>query len=209
MKLSYNKIVYHILFFSIGLGQYSSPHRFSLKSASDGEISFFQDGFNSNVVAEIKLMSDSLTWFGTGRGLSMYDGQSSYTYQSTNDSIVDIFSNPSSTTNVLPAGGVSAIATSNDTLLVAFAGDDNDTPIGLGLAFTPKAKDWYETEPSEIMSFTFSWDSSGSDISNGVYFGFDSGYQPGSGYSGSFLVISPLNELDKIYQRFFKLIRVK
>lgn len=198
MKLSYNKIVYHILLFSIGLGQYSSPHRFNLKSASDGEISFFQDGFNSNVVAEIKLMSDSLTWFGTGRGLSIHDGQSSYTYQSTNDSIVDIFSNPSSITNVLPTGGVSAIATANDTLLVAFAGDDNDTPIGLGLAFAPKARDWYETEPSEIMSFTFSWDSSGSDISNGVYFGFDSGYQPGSGYSGSFLVISPLNELDKI-----------
>ena len=128
----------------------------------------------------------------------MHDGQSSYTYQSTNDSIVDIFSNPSSITNVLPTGGVSAIATANDTLLVAFAGDDNDTPIGLGLAFTPNARDWYETEPSEIMSFTFSWDSSGSDISNGVYFGFDSGYQPGSGYSGSFLVISPLNELDKI-----------
>ena len=94
MKLSYNKIVYHILLFSIGLGQYSSPYRFSLKSASDGEISFFQNGFNSNVVAEIKLMSDSLTWFGTGRGLSMHDGQSSYTYQSTNDSIVDVFIDP-------------------------------------------------------------------------------------------------------------------
>ena len=89
----------------MGLGQYSSPHKFSLKSASDGEISFFQDGFNSNIVAEIKLMSDSVTWFGTGRGLSMHDGQSSYTYQSTNDSIVDVFSNPSSTTNVLPIGG--------------------------------------------------------------------------------------------------------
>ena len=132
MKLSYNKIVYHILLFSIVLSQSSSPHRFSIKSASDGEISFFQDGFNSNVVAEIKLMSDSLTWFGTGRGLSMHDGQSSYTYMSTNDSIVDIFSNPSSVTSVLPTGGVSAIATTNDTLLVAFAGDDNDTPIGLG-----------------------------------------------------------------------------
>ena len=134
MKLLYNKIILYALLFSIGLGQYSGPHRFSLKSASDGEISFFQDGFNSNVVAEIKLMSDSLTWFGTGRGLSMYDGKSSYTYQSTSDSIVDIFSNPSSVTNVLPKGGVSAIATTNDTLLVAFAGDDNDTPIGFGLA---------------------------------------------------------------------------
>ena len=85
MKLSYNKIVYHILLFSLGLSQYSSPYRFSLKSASGGEISFFQDGFNSNVVAEIKLMSDSLTWFGTGRGLSMHDGCLLYTSPSPRD----------------------------------------------------------------------------------------------------------------------------
>ena len=80
------------------------------------------------------ILSDSLTWFGTGRGLSLHDGENAFTYQSTTDSIVDIFSNPSSTTKVLPNGGVSAITTANDTLLVAFAGDDNDTPIGLGLA---------------------------------------------------------------------------
>ena len=115
MKSSYSNIIYLLLLFSLVFSQYSSPQRFSLKSSSDGETSFFQEGFNSNVVAEIKLMSDSLTWFGTGRGLSMHDGQSSYTYQSTNDSIVDVFSNPSSITNVLPTGGVSAIATANDT----------------------------------------------------------------------------------------------
>ena len=169
-----------------------------MRSTSDGEISFFSEGLNSNVVAEIKLMGDSLTWFGTGRGLSMYDGQNAFTYQSTNDSIVDVFSNPSSTTNILPSGGVSAIAISNDTLLVAFAGDDNNTPLGLGFALATNANSWYDTEPDEITNFNFSWDSLGSDISSGIYFGFDSQYEPGLGYTGSFLIISPSSELDKI-----------
>ena len=189
MKSLSNKILLYILISAYGFSQYSNPLRFSLKSANDGEITYFNDGFNSNVVAEIKLMSDSLTWFGTGRGLSLHDGETAFTYQSTADSIVDIFSNPSATTKVLPNGGVSAIAVASDTLLVAFAGDDNDTPIGLGLAFTSEARSWYGTEPAEIMSFNFSWDSLGSGVQNGIYFGFDSEYQPGVGYIGSFLVI--------------------
>ena len=145
MKSLSNKILFYILISAFGFCQQSSPYRFSLKPGNDGEITYFNDGFNSNVVAEIKLMSDSLTWFGTGRGLSLHDGKNAFTYQSTTDSIVDIFSNPSSTTKVLPNGGVSAIAASNDTLLVALAGDDNDTPIGLGLAFTSEARSWYGT----------------------------------------------------------------
>ena len=99
----------------------------------------------------------------------------------------------------MPNGGVSAIANSNDTLIVSFAGDDNDTPIGLGLAFTSEARSWYGTEPTEVMSFNFSWDSSGAGVQNGIYFGFDSEYEPGIGYSGSFLVISPLSNLCLLY----------
>jgi hypothetical protein len=179
-------------------GQFTSPNRFSLKSAGDGEISYFDDGFASNVVAEIRLMGDSLTWFGTGLGLSMHDGNSAYTYQSTTDSIVDIFSNPSAITNVLPYGGVSAIASTNDSLVVAFAGDDNDTPMGLGLAIAPDAVSWYDTAPTEVMVFSFQWDSLGTDTTDGVYFGFDSEYQPGIGYTGSFMIVSPTNESDRI-----------
>ena len=192
MKLSYNKLIIYILLSVLGFSQNPSPYRYSLKSTTDGETSFFEDGFNSNVVAEIKLMSDSLTWFGTGRGLSLYDGKSAFTYQSTTDSIVDIFTNPSSVTSVLPNGGVSAIAASNDTLLVAFAGDDNNTPLGLGLAIASKAGSWYEIEPTEIMSFDFLWDSLAVDTLNGVYFGFDSEYEIGVGYKGTFIVLSPL-----------------
>ena len=198
MKLLYNKTLFITLFFSLTYAQYLSPQRFQMRSTSDGEISFFDEGFNSNVVAEIKLMGDSLTWFGTGRGLSMSDGHNVFTYQSTNDSIVDIFSNPSSITSILPSGGVSAIAIANDTLLVAFAGDDNNTPLGLGLALAFNANSWYDIDPIEVINFNFSWDSLGSDISNGIYFGFDSQYQPGLGYTGSFLIINPSNELDKV-----------
>ena len=197
MKLSYNRLIIYTLLSALGFSQNPSPYRYSLKSTTDGETSFFEDGFNSNVVAEIKLMSDSLTWFGTGRGLSLYDGKSAFTYQSTTDSIVDIFTNPSSVTSVLPSGGVSAIATSNDTLLVAFAGDDNNTPLGLGLAIAFKAGSWYETEPTEIMSFDFLWDSLAVDTLNGVYFGFDSEYEIGTGYKGTFIVLGPLTEAVK------------
>ena len=197
MKLLYNRLIIYILLSALGFSQNPSPFRYSLKSTTDGETSFFEDGFNSNVVAEIKLMGDSLTWFGTGRGLSLYDGESAFTYQSTTDSIVDVLTNPSSVTSVLPSGGVSAIAATNDTLLVAFAGDDNNTPLGLGLAIASKAGSWYETEPTNIMSFDFLWDSLAVDTLNGIYFGFDSEYEIGTGYSGTFIVLSPLTEAVK------------
>ena len=151
MKLLFNNILLSLICLAFINGQPISPQRFSLKSTGGGEVSYFDDGFISNVVAEIRLMGDSLTWFGTGRGLSMHDGRSVYTYQSTADSIVDIFTNPSAVTNILPLGGVSAIATANDSLVVAFAGDDNDTPMGLGLAFASDARSWYDTAPTEVL----------------------------------------------------------
>jgi len=198
MKLLFNNIFLHLVLLAIIYGQVASPTRFSLKSTGDGEVSYFADGFASNVVAEIRLMGDSLTWFGTGRGLSMHDGNSAFTYQSTSDSIVDVLSNPSAVSNALPYGGVSAIATANDSLVVAFAGDDNDTPIGLGLAIASDAGSWYDTPPTTVMEYSFLWDSLGTDTTSGAYFGFDSEYQPGTGYTGSFMVLSPVNESDRI-----------
>ena len=73
MKLLFNNIILHLVCLTIINGQFTSPNRFSLKSAGDGEVSYFDDGFASNVVAEIRLMGDSLTWFGTGRGLSIHN----------------------------------------------------------------------------------------------------------------------------------------
>ena len=57
---------------------------------------------------------------------------------------------------------------------------------------------WYDTPPTTVLEFNFHWDSLGIDTTGGVYFGFDSQYEPGSGYAGSFMVLSPMNESDKM-----------
>ena len=81
MKLSLNRSI-AILCLGVWLfGQSAIPQRFALKLMDGGEISYFEEGFSSNVVAEIRTMGDSLTWFGTGRGLSLHDGHFVYTYQ--------------------------------------------------------------------------------------------------------------------------------
>ena len=53
MKLLFNNIILHLVCLTTISGQFTSPNRFSLKSAGDGEVSYFEDGFASNVVAEI------------------------------------------------------------------------------------------------------------------------------------------------------------
>ena len=60
MKSLFNNIFLHLASLAIIYSQIASPTRFSLKSATDGEVSYFDDGFASNVVAEIRLMGDSL-----------------------------------------------------------------------------------------------------------------------------------------------------
>ena len=197
MKFLYNSI---IIFFYLSVclkGQPFAPNVFSLRSAGDGEVSFFEDGFKSNFVAEIQLMKDSLTWFGTGQGLSMYDGLSTYTYQATLDSITDVFTNPTSTTNILPYGGVSAIAVSDDSLVVALAGDYNGTPTGIGLALAADANSWYDTPPSTILDFNFIWDSLGTGIVNGIYLGDSAGYKTGgSQYIGTYMIVNPSSQFN-------------
>ena len=195
MKFLYNRII--IFFYLLGCinGQVFAPKVFSLRSAGDGEVSYFEDGFRSNFVAEIQLMKDSLTWFGTGQGLSMYDGFSTYTYQSTLDSITDIFTNPTATTNLLPYGGVSAIAVSDDSLVAAFAGDYNGTPTGIGLVLAADAGSWYETPPSTILEFNFIWDSLGIGIADGISLGDSAGYKTGGvQYSGTYMIVNPSSQ---------------
>ena len=48
MKLLFNRIILHLASLVFIYGQFSSPSRFSLKSAGDGEVSYFEDGFASN-----------------------------------------------------------------------------------------------------------------------------------------------------------------
>ena len=53
------------------VAQFHTPTRFSLKSTAVD--SFFQSGLSSNIVAEVRLLGDSLTWLGTGQGLAFHD----------------------------------------------------------------------------------------------------------------------------------------
>ena len=50
-------------------------------------IHFLQDGLSSNIVAEVRLLGDSLTWLGTGQGLALHDGNKVYSHKATSDSL--------------------------------------------------------------------------------------------------------------------------
>ena len=105
----------------------NSPARYALTNND----SLFEKSLTTNIVAEIKTMGDSMTWFGTGRGLALHDGQSVFMHKTTSDSINNLDS-----TLFLPAGGVPAIGVLGDSMVVAFSGDDGNIQVGLGLALS-------------------------------------------------------------------------
>ena len=113
--------------------QLSTPDQFALRlAAQDTSLS---KGLLSNIVAEIRLVGDSLTWFGTGRGLAMHDGKSLYSYRTTLDSLAD-----GQVTKMLPFGGIPAVAVMNDTMAVAYSGDNGSIQVGYGLTLTYNAQ---------------------------------------------------------------------
>ena len=59
-------------------GQISHPSKFLLNSYELD--STYNRGLKSNTVAEIRKMGDSLTWFGTGQGLSLHNNATNKTY---------------------------------------------------------------------------------------------------------------------------------
>ena len=114
--------------------QLETPTRFSMKSALQD--TFLSEGLLSNIVAEIRLMGDSLTWFGTGQGLALHDGHRVYAYQASADSLDD-----GQYTNLVPQGGIPAIAVMGDTLAVSYSGDNGTIQVGYGLTLTYAAQD--------------------------------------------------------------------
>ena len=129
MKLLYSRI-YLILFLVSQLSAQSfSPARFSLSTAVQD--TFMSQGLLSNIVAEIKIMGDSLTWLGTGQGLALHDGKSIYNHHFTTDSIAD-----GENTNLVPYGGIPAIAVMGDTMAVAYSGDNGTIQVGYGITLT-------------------------------------------------------------------------
>ena len=59
-------------------GQIPHPSKFLLSSYELD--STYNKGLKSNIVAEIRKMGDSLTWFGTGQGLSLHNNTTNKTY---------------------------------------------------------------------------------------------------------------------------------
>ena len=113
--------------------QLSTPDRFALRlAAQDTSLS---EGLLSNIVAEIRIVGDSLTWFGTGRGLAVHDGQRVYSHRTTLDSLAD-----GQVTKMLPLGGIPAVAVMNDTMAVAYSGDNGSIQVGYGLTLTYNAQ---------------------------------------------------------------------
>ena len=129
-----NSIGLLILISSLVSAQGPSPSRFSLKTAV--EDTFLTRGLRSNIVAEIRIMGDSLTWFGTGQGLALFDGHYVYAHQTTSESL-----NNAQFTTLLPVGGIPAISVMGDTMAVAFSGDDGSIQMGFGLTLTYDAGD--------------------------------------------------------------------
>ena len=122
-----------ILGISSTSAQLSTPGRFTLRLAEQD--TSLSEGLLSNIVAEIRLVGDSLTWFGTGRGLAMHDGKSVYSYRTTLDSLAD-----GQVTKMLPLGGIPAVAVMNDTMAVAYSGDNGNIQVGYGLTLTYNAQ---------------------------------------------------------------------
>ena len=89
----------------------------------------------SNIVAEIRSVGDSLTWFGTGQGLALHNNTTNKLYNHKTISGTDTLANKQ-LTKLLPIGGIPAIAVQGDTMAVSFSGDNGSIQVGYGIAVT-------------------------------------------------------------------------
>ncbi len=129
----YNNTFFIIIFLSHLHAQVYSPERFSLRTAVQD--TFLSQGLISNIVAEVKLMGDSLTWFGTGQGLALFDGNKTYHHHSTSDTLTD-----GQITKLVPVGGIPAVTIMGDIMAVAYSGDNGTIQVGYGLTLTYNAQ---------------------------------------------------------------------
>ena len=147
MLLSFNRFIFCILFIAQALAQHHSPVRFSLRStASD---SFFQSGLSSNIVAEVRLLGDSLTWLGTGQGLAFHDGHKIYSHKATSDSLGN-----NTFTNLVPVGGIPSISVDGKKIAVTFSGDNGSIQVGYGITYADLS-DYNDSSAIKIHSSIF------------------------------------------------------
>lgn len=136
------------------------PRSFSLKKYLDTTSASFPDstysGLSSNSISDIRLQNDTLIWLGTGQGLSWLNNDSLdiFTYY-TSEELVD-----ETATDLLPAGGVSALAIENDRIAVAVAGQKSGVSAGMGIVITDSSRsNWlYFDQPVDGVDDTLaSW----------------------------------------------------
>ena len=113
--------------------QSPTPLRYSLKSFELDSV--YNKGIKSNIVAEIRSVGDSLTWFGTGQGLALHNNTTNKLYNHKTISGTDTLANKQ-LTKLLPIGGIPAIAVQGDTMAVSFSGDNGSIQVGYGIAVT-------------------------------------------------------------------------
>lgn len=153
MKSLFSRIILFISLVIPLLAQSGGPTRFLMRPTVQD--TFLSEGLLSNIVAEIKLMGDSLTWLGTGQGLALHDGHRIYAYQTVADSLDD-----GQYTDRVPTGGIPAIAVMGDTMAVAYSGDNGSIQVGYGLTLTYQAQDtagitWtYLKQPVDLVTDT-------------------------------------------------------
>tara|TARA_B100000886_G_C20416452_1_gene489462 strand:- start:120 stop:1820 length:1701 start_codon:yes stop_codon:yes gene_type:complete len=122
-----------LIFMATIYSQSPTPLRYSLKSFELDSV--YNKGIKSNIVAEIRSVGDSLTWFGTGQGLALHNNTTNKLYNHKTISGTDTLANKQ-LTKLLPIGGIPAIAVQGDTMAVSFSGDNGSIQVGYGIAVT-------------------------------------------------------------------------
>ena len=118
------------------------PADFSYRSMIVENTDSTVNNMRSNVVTEIILPTVSTVWLGTGLGVSVI--RDSLTVDTLPDTTVEVEFPSHAYTNGLPQGGISAMAVTGQgrKMFIAVAGsDENDIPVGKGVAFTENATD--------------------------------------------------------------------
>lgn len=118
--------------FNILLAQGLVPGAFKM-NAEEFDPSAYR-GLKSNMISDIVPQEDSLVWLGTGSGLAVLrDINNIYTITTKADATAGQL------TNMVPAGGVVALAVHQKTLFAAFAKSGEDITIGNGLVYSTDA----------------------------------------------------------------------
>ncbi|MBL7010408.1 MAG: hypothetical protein ISR82_04230 [Candidatus Marinimicrobia bacterium] len=121
-----------VLFMNLSFPQGLLPGTYKM-SLVDFDTSAYQ-GLRSNSISDIVPLGDTLVWLGTGAGLAVLRDTSSI-YTITSNSVAEA----GQLSNETPAGGVSALAASQNTLFAAFATTVADTTFGNGLIYSTDA----------------------------------------------------------------------